>query len=717
MNPIETVRDDRTPATQDDPRLTAALEEYRALLEAGRQPNRTEFLARHGELGETLLECLAGLELVHGLAPALSGDAAGALAAETDLALAEPLGDFRLLREIGRGGMGIVYEAEQISQSCRVALKVLPFAAALDPRQLQRFRNEAAAAANLHHDHIVPVLGVGTARGVHFYTMPYIEGQTLAAIIEELRAFEDRDRTPEPQPANDTPRLPAMSQADVHDVATVVMATPPVTALTKDGSIRTPAFFQSVARLGFEAADALAHAHHIGITHRDIKPANLIVDGQGSLWITDFGLAQISGDTRLTLTGDLVGTLRYMSPEQALGRRDLDHRTDIYSLGVTLYELLTLQPAFRGKDHHDLLRQIAVDVPPAPRLLNAAIPADLEAIVQKAMAKDLRDRYGTMAEMAADLRAFLKDEPVWVQTESRLSQLIRTARQRPGAAVLAASIALTPLLIALLMAVFSASAPEPKNPSIHGAEALAPLLRDLAAGKKVTLIGEKGLPAYYRWHCDPAIARLSQGTEAMSTVLYPELGLLELLPDPMADCFRFEGSVRHDGGDRRLSSVGFYVGHGQHSNTEGTEHYYAAVTFNELMNFSAGDSRFATKGNYIQLILHRHPPTTTMYHSSSEVPGPFTIFTPQPPPAVGSSQVWHKIAIEMRPERIDVFWDDQHIGTAPRAAINRCKQSLGSPDNPLTADPSFGPHGGLGLIVIQGSASFRNVTVEPLHDK
>ncbi len=715
MNPIETVRDDRTPATQDDPRLTAALEEYRALLEAGRRPNRAEFLARHAELGDTLLECLAGLELVHGLAPALSGDAASALAAETDLALAEPLGDFRLLREIGRGGMGIVYEAEQISLSRRVALKVLPFAAALDPRQLQRFRNEATAAANLHHDHIVPVLGVGTARGVHFYTMPYIEGQTLAAIIEELRAFENRGQTPERQPANDTPRLPAISQADVHDVATIVMTTPPVTALTRDGSIRTPAFFQSVARLGFEAADALAHAHRIGITHRDIKPANLIVDGQGSLWITDFGLAQISGDTRLTLTGDLVGTLRYMSPEQALGRRDLDHRTDIYSLGVTLYELLTLQPAFRGKDHHELLRQIAVDVSPAPRLLNAAIPADLEAIVQKAMAKDLRDRYGTMAEMAADLRAFLKDEPVRMQSESRLSQLIRTARQRPGAAVLAASIALTPLLIALLMAVFSASAPEPKNPGIHGAEALAPLLRDLAAGKKVTLIGEKGLPAYYRWHCDPALAKISQSPDGICSVHFPELALLELLPDPGVEKYRFEASVRHDNGIRSLSAVGIYVGHSQRSTGVSNEHYYAAVSFNELKNFNAGDPRPAWRGNYVQLILRRHPATTTMHHHISEVPGTLTLFSPQAP-ASGTVTAWHKIAIEMRPERIDVFWDDRHIGTAPRRLIDGCKQTLGMPEESLLPDSSFGPHAGLGLLLIQGDASYRNVTVEPLHD-
>jgi hypothetical protein len=320
-----------------------------------------------------------------------------------------------------------------------------------------------------------------------------------------------------------------------------------------------------------------------------------------------------------------------------------------------------------------------------------------------------------MAEMAADLRAFLKDEPVRVQSESRLSLLIRTARQRPAAAILAASIALTPLMIALLMAAFSASGPEPKNPGIHGAEALAPLLRDLAAGKKVTLIGEKGLPAYYRWHCDPEMGKLSQAPDSICSLYYPEFGLLELLPDSRLEQYRFAADVRHDDGIRTLSQVGIYFGHSQHSGENAIEYCYAAVSFNELMNFNLADPRPAWRGNYVQLALRRHPSTTLMNHHFSNVPGTLTVFMPHVP-ASGILTAWHKIAIEMRTGRIDVYWEDKHIGTAPRAVIERCKQALGTPNSPIRDEISFDSHGGLGLMVTQGRASFRNVTVEPLHD-
>src|SRR4029453_6520441 len=162
-------------------------------------------------------------------------------------------------------------------------------------------------------------------------------------------------------------------------------------------------YFRSVARLGVQAAEAPDHAHQLGIVHRDVKPANLLVDAGGHLWVTDFGLAQMQKDAGLTMTGDLVGTLRYMSPEQALAQRVvIDHRTDLYSLGATLYELLTLQPTFDGKDRQELLRQIAFEEPRPPRRLNKAVPAELETIVLKALEKNPADRYATAQELADD---------------------------------------------------------------------------------------------------------------------------------------------------------------------------------------------------------------------------------------------------------------------------------------------------------------------------
>jgi tetratricopeptide (TPR) repeat protein len=394
MNPtVDGRRSGNGAAPGADGRLARALEEYRGLLEAGAAPDRAAFLARYPEMAEELAECLSGLEFVHAVAPSLSRDAAqGVAAAEVGAGVGPgaPLGDFRIIREVGRGGMGVVYEAEQISLGRRVALKVLPFAATMDPRQLQRFHNEARAAAGLHHTNIVPVHAVGQERGVHYYAMQFIDGRTLAEFIAQQR-----------------PDAAAPAEAVAPE------ATVPPAAQATSAAPRDAAYFRRVAEWGIQAAEALDHAHQQGVFHRDIKPANLLVDVQRNLWVTDFGLAQIQSDARLTRSSELVGTLRYMSPEQALAKRAVvDHRTDIYSLGATLYELLTLRPVFTGSDRQELLRQIAFEEPAAPRSLNGAIPTELETIVLKALEKDPAERYSTAKELADDLRCFLNDEPI-----------------------------------------------------------------------------------------------------------------------------------------------------------------------------------------------------------------------------------------------------------------------------------------------------------------
>jgi serine/threonine protein kinase len=408
-----------------DERLNEVLLAYVEAADAGQAPDRRQLLASHPGLRRELEEFFAGQDEVERLAAPLreagrDGGERGS-APRTAAGDAAPeigqLGDFRLLREVGRGGMGVVYEAEQISLRRRVALKVLPFAAAIDPRQLQRFKNEALAAAHLRHENIVPVYAVGAERGVHYYAMQFVEGQSLAALIAELRRLDSGLGDKE------TARLSSCGGGAGSAAA----------SLSRERSAGRRRYYDWVAALGRQAALALEHAHQTGIVHRDVKPANLLLDERGQLWVADFGLAQVTGDAGLTVTGELLGTLRYASPEQVLARRGVvDHRSDVYSLGATLYELLTLRPIFDGRDRNELLRQIAHDEPRAPRSADPSVPAELETILLKAVGKEPAERYATAQEMADDLQRFLENKPILARRPGPAERLRKWARRHPS---------------------------------------------------------------------------------------------------------------------------------------------------------------------------------------------------------------------------------------------------------------------------------------------
>lgn len=416
----------------DDLRFVAVLEEYVQLLRSGQRPDRAEFLARYPEIAEPLSGCLDALDLVRSAAGdfARSGSCGSALEAATPPTM---LGEFRIVREVGRGGMGVVYEAEQLPLGRRVALKVLPSAASLDPRQRQRFQIEAQAAALLHHEHIVPVFGIGFDQGVHYYAMQFIDGRPLTEIIRELRPVSPRETHMESGPT-----VPAPGST------TTTGGFPP--ARSAGSSATQWRDCRAVTRLGIQAALALEHAHDIGVIHRDIKPSNLLIDARGHLWVADFGLARLPHeDHDLTRTGDLVGTLRYMSPEQVSGERgEVDPRVDVYALGVTLYELLTLQPAFDARDRQELLRRILHDDPIAPRRINPSIPRDLETIVLKAISKEPWARYGSARALADDLRRFLDDQTILARRPGLMDRAVKwTRRHRAGVVAAASALVLT----------------------------------------------------------------------------------------------------------------------------------------------------------------------------------------------------------------------------------------------------------------------------------
>jgi serine/threonine protein kinase len=434
-------------------------DEFLARQERGERPDIEEYAARYPGAANPIRDVLRSLRLV---------ESAGGAGFGSDLPARTPdelvvgvLGDFRIIREVGRGGMGIVYEAEQISLNRRVALKVLPFAATMDAKQLQRFKNEARAAASLRHEHIVHVYGVGCERGVHHYAMEFIEGLSLAEVIAATKTAAADSPARSERTADYIPALlgaglieGSLPATDGHvDAGMQPPATVEVAALsTQLSGPKTRHFYRTAARVIADASEALEHAHSLGIVHRDVKPGNLLVDQHGKIYVTDFGLARLGPDAGLTMSGDVLGTLRYMAPEQALARHGLvDHRADVYGLGCTLYELLSGRPAVDATERPEILRQIAFDDPPPLRKHDKAIPPELETITLKCLSKNAAERYGTAGELANDLRRWLDIKPIRARPPGagvRLGKWVR--RNRP--VVLTAACLLVVLAVGLATA-------------------------------------------------------------------------------------------------------------------------------------------------------------------------------------------------------------------------------------------------------------------------
>jgi serine/threonine protein kinase/Flp pilus assembly protein TadD len=413
-----------------DEQLAEILDGYMEALERdGVPPDIEQLAADHPALADDIRAYGQSLQLLHRAVSRLTPDrAAGKDESSPGV---KRLGDFEIVRQVGRGGMGVVYEARQISLNRPVALKILPFAAMLDERQIARFRTEAQAAAGLHHPNIVPVYAIGQERGVHFFAMQFIEGQSLDCAIHELRsggATWCEEALPEHSDGSGSADRWSKETVVDRSVATKV-------------STNSRRYCRSVARLAAQAARALHHAHEFGIVHRDVKPSNLLLDRCGKLWVTDFGLARIQTESGVTVSGDVVGTLRYMSPEQAAGSNALvDARTDVYALGATLYELLTLCHVHEADNRQELLRQIESQEPLLPRRINPSIGGDLEAIVLCAMAKSRDDRYETAQAMADDLERYLADEPIRAQRPTALDRAAKWALRHRKAAALAAGL-------------------------------------------------------------------------------------------------------------------------------------------------------------------------------------------------------------------------------------------------------------------------------------
>ncbi|QEH35647.1 Serine/threonine-protein kinase PrkC [Aquisphaera giovannonii] len=466
--------------------LNELAHEFAERVRRGERPSLTEYTGPHPELADEirdLFPALAAIEQFGSVGRASTGPHAGT--ATCDGTAPRQLGEYRILREVARGGMGVVYEAVQESLGRHVALKVLPFQRLADPRHLERFRREAHAAARLHHSNIVPVFGVGEQGGVHYFAMEFIRGRALSSVLHELRGrrrakgldagvtaegsssalagrrgwglavtlaeglatgrFPGRDDVPRDSDGGElAPRLDPARDGFIGPGPSDAIVSGDELDLSAQSDAR---YFRSVARVGVQVAEALEYAHEQGVLHRDIKPSNLLLDTQGTVWVTDFGLAKAEGTGELTEPGDLLGTLRYMAPERFRGQAD--RRSDIFSLGLTLYEMVTLRPAFAATERVQLIERMLHNEPPRPRKLDGHVPRDLETLILKAIAKEPGRRYQTAGELAEDLKRFLADMPILARPVTVPERVIKWARRRPMIAGLAVAVHL--LLAALLM--------------------------------------------------------------------------------------------------------------------------------------------------------------------------------------------------------------------------------------------------------------------------
>jgi eukaryotic-like serine/threonine-protein kinase len=430
-------------AERDPLELLAA--EYMERLREGQHPDIEDYAAQHPALANDIRELFPTIAATERLKASQARSSGGR--ATLGPAQPERLGDFRIIREIGRGGMGVVFEAEQESLGRRVAVKVLPRQVLLDEKHLKRFEREARIAANLHHTNIVEVFGVGEQDGFHYYVMQYIEGVGLDAVIPLLTKL-----------CHQTSNGPQTNEASAR-VASTENSLPETAARFLLGDSTGPCpgacsgvqYWQSVAHIGMQAAAALDYAHNQRVLHRDIKPANLLLGAEGTVWLADFGLAKAAQSEDVSLSRDIVGTLRYMAPEQFRGQAD--HRSDIYSLGLTLYELLALRPAYEETDQTRLVQRIAQGPPSPPSTGRLGIPRDLETIILKAISHDASQRYPSAAAMAEDLRCFVEDRPIRARRASSIERLGRWCRRNKTLASLTATTFFLLIVVAVVASV------------------------------------------------------------------------------------------------------------------------------------------------------------------------------------------------------------------------------------------------------------------------
>ncbi|MBN70366.1 MAG: hypothetical protein CME32_13920 [Gimesia sp.] len=504
------------PGTAD---LEQLAEEFIARIRLGEQPSVEDYRQRYPELSaeiEEFFPAIAALEGGKYAEPAPSKVSLGA-------SVPEQLGDFQIVREIGRGGMGVVYEAIQQSLNRRVALKLLPRHLLLDEKQLKRFQREAELTASLHHTNIVPVYGVGENGGFHYYVMQLIEGIGLDELTQKIVATaastgHKTNKSPGATISLSGEETVICSSSDCGSTDFTLKTENKVADLEFEQYVDSP---YKIAALGIQAANALQYAHDRGILHRDIKPGNLLLDHDGLLCITDFGLARVAEQNDLSKSTDIAGTLGYMAPEMFRG--ETCRQSDIYGLGITLYELLTRRFAIERTSRHEMIEKITQGSITSLRRIDPSIPRDLETIILKAIAPDTKHRYQRASELAEDLNLFLENRPIRARRVHLLEHLWRWSCRNPAIASLSGIAFSLLLLLGVTLAIgFERERRERKKAEASAQLATATLDRvfDRFVPSRIHSSETTSTPADYS---EPVLSRESADLLAGMIPFYEEL--------------------------------------------------------------------------------------------------------------------------------------------------------------------------------------------------
>lgn len=572
------------------------------------------------------------------------------------------IGPYEVLGKVGRGGMGLVYQALQRSLQRKVAIKMILAGHHASAATVARFLREGKAVARLRHQNVVQVHELGEHDGLPYLAMEYVEGGSLEEKLG-LDAFEPRD----------------------------------------------------AAALVVILAKAVEYAHNQGVVHRDLKPANVLLAHDGTPKITDFGLAKLL-DTELnedsipflTETDTILGTANYMAPEQAEGRSaDISRATDVYALGAILYALLTGSPPFQEKSKVQTLQKVRTAPPIPPSRLRPEVPYWLEAICLTCLEKPPHRRFPTAQALADDLERWLRNERPQ-GTPSAITRLGRSTRKNLGKVVCGA---------AFLLAMTGFTLKNP-NRAIEQAE------RELARGHAVTLIGKTGGPKWSQWRSNKAQGQQVLGDDQTWTISSWDRAIVELLPDPQSESYRINAQVRHDKSDIP-GEVGLYFARKMLPFQPSSYEFFTQLTFNdkrsvmgEVIKRNPGVFRESptSKDNVVRLVPHLIANVPGALSGDRRLPdfvGPY--FKPNE----NGDGVWKDLEIVVTPTKITAGWNGQTFSMTPAEVQKKIDLEMTDHPNldgstPRGFIPKFELRGGLGLYVWKGSASFRSVTVTPL---